>query len=466
MLLSDYICIGNKLDEKGIFDPVLNEDSHFFINLQRLKKTTVPEFKKSYERIHNYFNKIIKLLDKAKKKNTSDVFYKQALRMFDFPEVNGLCLGYAKGKSGAGFGDELESQVISTAYDIVKAGVVDPEFFELLPLFQEKVGPDRLSDMIATLILADIETYTKRINAELGIIKEGYKSYHFDEGLLINPYKSYNVLLVPVEILHKLPVAESWEDIDLVVFQNSSIRAEMNHEVASEWQKYSAAERKSYLRRTIFQNVDACKRVIEGYRQEELEAYDPRDDFRYFLSKLEQEFKSLIFNWEREVKDVDSYTGALDILGFFQQWVEYNKGWEVIQDAQTRNREKILQRVIHLSSLSYIKANNLDMSCEPDEGRGPVDFKVSRGQDITILEVKLTSNSQYLHGYEVQIEEYGKAEQRAQLVYGLVDLGNPFKEKKVQELHDRKMDEGQRTPYLVVINATKKESASKARACS
>lgn len=30
------------------------------------------------------------------------------------------------------------------------------------------------------------------------------------------------------------------------------------------------------------------------------------------------------------------------------------------------------------------------MSCEPDEGRGPVDFKISMGQDITIIEVKLT----------------------------------------------------------------------------
>lgn len=39
MLLSDYLGIGYELDENGIFDPVLDEDSHFFINLQRLKKT-------------------------------------------------------------------------------------------------------------------------------------------------------------------------------------------------------------------------------------------------------------------------------------------------------------------------------------------------------------------------------------------------------------------------------------------
>lgn len=59
MLLSDYLGIGYELDENGIFDPVLDEDSHFFINLQRLKKTTVPEFMESYERIFEYFRKII-----------------------------------------------------------------------------------------------------------------------------------------------------------------------------------------------------------------------------------------------------------------------------------------------------------------------------------------------------------------------------------------------------------------------
>ncbi len=48
--------------------------------------------------------------------------------MFDFSEVNGICLGYAKETSGAGFGAGLGSQVISTAFDIVKSGVMDPEF--------------------------------------------------------------------------------------------------------------------------------------------------------------------------------------------------------------------------------------------------------------------------------------------------------------------------------------------------
>lgn len=462
MLLSDYLKIGYKLDENGTFDPVLEEDSHFFINLQRLKKTAVLEFAGSYEKIHKYFRKIIKLLDKAKYKDTTDIFYKQALKLFDFSEVNGICLGYAKGTKGAGFGAGLGNKVISTAFDIVKAGVMDPEFFELLPLFQENVGADKLSDMIATLILDDIREYTKRVNQELGINQKRYKELFFNGDFLTNPYKHDDVLLVPVDILHKLPVADTWEDIDLVVSQNSILRDEMNAEVASEWQKYTARERKAYLMRDVFKDPDACMRVIEGYRAEELESFNPNEDFQYFLNKLWQRIENLNFNWKTKKKANDSYTAAHDILGLFKQWVEHNKGWEVILNADSRNREKIVQRVIHGQALSYIDANQLDMSCEPDEGHGQADFKISNGRDKTIIEVKLSSNNQYLHGYEVQIEEYGRAEQTDKLIYVLIDLGNPVKVKKVQNAHDKLYNDGGNPPDLIIIDSTAKKSASRA----
>ena len=460
MLFSDYLSLGDELERENIFDPILDSDSHFFINLQRLKKASTPEFQESYQRINEYFRKIIKLLDRAKSKSEKDICYRQALKMFDFSEVNGICLGYAKGTSGSGFGKLLGSQVISTAYDIVKLGIDDPEFFQLLPLFEDNVGADRLSDMIATLIIEDIEKYTKRINRELEITPENYKGYGFQNGFLMNPYKNDRVLLVPIEILHKLPVAQSWEDIDMYVSENMVIRAEMNSEVANEWSKYSSSERKTYLRNCVFKDVDACKRVIGEYRKEELPSFNPHENFDYFLEKLEQTIKRLGYNWKSDRSEYDSISVASDIISHFKHWVEYNKGWEVIQGAESRKREKILQRVIHLAGTSYIQANNLDMSCEPDEGRGPVDFKVSRGQDITIIEVKLSSNFQYLHGYEIQIEEYGKAEKTDKMIYVLVDLGNPIKIQKLIELHDRKVDEGLDCPEVVIIDSTKKESAS------
>lgn len=460
MLLSDYIHLGTKLDQYGVFDPILDKDSHFFINIQRLKRTKVPEFVGSCDSIHEFFRKIIKLLDRAEQKNVRDTFFKQARNLFEFPEVNGICLGYAEGTTGAGFNGVLAGQTMNTAYDIVKAGVEDPEFFELLPLFQENVGADRLSDMIATLILDNIEDYTRRINNKFGIIKSLHDELKFSGDFLINPYKNQPVLLVPTDILHALPVAASWEDIDIVASQNNAIRAEMNHEVVSEWKKYSAHERKTYLLRQVFCNAETCKRVISEYRNEVLDAYDMKSDLGYYLVKLWQEIENIGFDWKSKHNGIDSFTASKEIINFFKQWIENNKGWYVVQNADTRCREKIVQRVIHGQALAYIKANNLDISCEPDEGRGPVDFKVSKGDDKTIIEVKLSSSSQYLHGFEVQIQEYAKAEQTDKFVYVLVDLGNPIKVQKVQQLYDRAFNDGKKTPCLIIIDSTKKRSAS------
>lgn len=462
MLLSDYLHNDFQLDMKGVFDPIIDSDSPFFINLQRLKRTTVAEFADSYEKIHERFRKIIKLLDKAKSKTEIDTFYAQALRLFDFSEVNNLCLGYGVGVKGTGFGPKISSQVMDTAYDIVKAGVEDPEFFELIPLFQDNVGADRLSDMIATLVLPDIEQYTLRIYRELNITHQSYPNLIFDEdGFLINPFRKNRLLLVPIDILHTLPVAESWEDIDTVVSKNQALRNEINSDIGEVWKEYSKQERKEYLREEVFKNSNACKRVIEEYRATDVAQFNPQSELNYLLEKLKQYFEHEKHNWKIENKNIPSCDIAMKILDVLRQWVENNKGWELIQKADSRSREKVVQRYIHLAAQSFVEANNLDVSCEPNEGKGAVDFKISRGQDITLIEVKLSSNNKYIHGFKEQILEYAKAEKTDSLIYVFIDLGNPYKIENLKKVRDEMYDKGYYVPTLYIINATAQESASK-----
>ncbi|XTR38726.1 hypothetical protein ACQQ2T_04925 [Paraclostridium tenue] len=57
-------------------------------------------------------------------------------------------------------------------------------------------------------------------------------------------------------------------------------------------------------------------------------------------------------------------------------------------------------------------------------GRGPVDFKISSGyKNKTLVEIKLTTNNQLVHGLEVQIQEYSKAEETHNLIYLVIDNG-------------------------------------------
>lgn len=56
LFVSDYLGLDDELDRLGTFDSIIDEDSNFFINLVRLKFTTVPEFQNSYATINNFFS--------------------------------------------------------------------------------------------------------------------------------------------------------------------------------------------------------------------------------------------------------------------------------------------------------------------------------------------------------------------------------------------------------------------------
>lgn len=146
----------------------------------------------------------------------------------------------------------------------------------------------------------------------------------------------------------------------------------------------------------------------------------------------------------------------------FKHWVEYQRGWEVIHKIDSRSREKIVQAVMQLAADGYNQNGIWDISRESDAGRGPVDFKVSRGADKTIIEVKLSNNSQWLHGYIKQIEEYAKAEQTDKRIYVFIDLENTNRSEKLKKIRDQKYNDGENPPELFIIDAYCKPSASKA----
>lgn len=246
MFVSEYLRIDDEdLYDAGVFDAVLEKDSAFFINVQRLKQTEEPEFLHSHERIRQFFTSIATILEAAENKDRSDKFYRAALERFAFSEVNEINLGFGDSKNGAGIGPVLRKQVIDDAFDLVKKGCKAPELFEMIGLFEDGIGPDRLSDMIATIILPDIQAYTKRVMTDFEIDTEHYDEGIFDaEGFVINVYKARRLYFLPVDILHELPVAKCWEDVETAASQNNAIRQEMNCEVGITWHQWASREQK------------------------------------------------------------------------------------------------------------------------------------------------------------------------------------------------------------------------------
>lgn len=461
MFVSEYMDIDYEdLDDAGVFDAVLEKDSAFFINVQRLKQTEEPEFLHSYERIRDFFTSIATILESADKKDISDKFYRAALNKFAFSEVNEINLGFGDSKAGSGMGPVLRKQVIDDAFDLVKKGCKAPELFEMIGLFEDGIGPDRLSDMIATIILPDIQAYTKRVMVDFEIDADHYEEDTFDsEGFVFNEFKGCRLYLLPVDILHELPVAKCWEDVETAASKNNAIRQEMNYEVGRTWHQWASRERKAYIRDYIMKDPDAFERVVAAYREEEADEYNLYNDPEYFLGKLLQKIKKAIDFTTAEEGEIDSLTGALEVADIFKDWVEHNRGWAEIQ--QAAGGEKSVQRFIHACAKHYIKVNNLDFSCEANEGPGPVDFKVSRGQDCTVVELKLSSNDDYMHGYQEQIQQYAEAEGTENMVFILVDNGHKIRTNRLREQNQKDVRVGLLVPEVVIVDANTRLSASR-----
>ena len=102
-----------------------------------------------------------------------------------------------------------------------------------------------------------------------------------------------------------------------------------------------------------------------------------------------------------------SYAEAYQRVAFFKDVIENKGGHRIFyMNGQSIEREEdlhILYRMTWFASAS-------DVTREANDGRGPVDVKISKGSsDKTLVEFKLASNSQLKRNLEKQTEIYQKA---------------------------------------------------------
>jgi hypothetical protein len=127
----------------------------------------------------------------------------------------------AQSVSGSGSGAFTTAGVMKTAKAIVDLGIDDPDLFVAMGLFEDGIGPDRISDMATNVIFRDLIAFNTRIVRELGIqtkkvtmtLKSG-EVYSAD--LVINPFEDKveaPVILVPTDVLRDLPIATDWSDV-------------------------------------------------------------------------------------------------------------------------------------------------------------------------------------------------------------------------------------------------------------
>lgn len=450
-------------DRTGAFDLVLDVDSKLFIDPALLSETSCPEFQKSKEEVEHYFRGIIALLKHSEGKG--DRWWRAASKQLTFTEIKGTCLGYSeKGIAGNAIGPQLRENILSSVKGLVDAGVEDPIIFELLGVFEEGVGCDRISDLLTHRLIDRICRYTVRIMRECSFAGPvlDYRGYK----LPASPFIHGPVLLLPREILHPLPLAKRFEDIELVCRENERVRDNVN-----EWFDFSegASPTKSQIYRHLKSDCEFRDAYVGAYRDAWAEPYDFKSDAAGEVAWYEKGKRLASDNPICIVADTPCKESlesvVMAIVEQFKQVVEHNGAWELLfnEDRKTPRSERSSQHLFSAIAMSYCVANNIDISPEVNSGNGPVDFKFSSGYSNKVLvELKLSKNPQLDHCIEKQIPIYMLQESTDKAIYLLINVGN---DKKVEAFRARynELDASVRHKIpLIVVDARPRLSASKA----
>ena len=449
-----------ELKTLGVYDGYIDRDSEFYVLPHLFENIEVNEFKNSYQKYKDKFSNIIKILKHAKEPSDKDTFFKRAIKEFEFHELAHVGLGYSKtNKRGSGIGKGFAQKLAKTAYDIVKAGIEDPDIFELIGLLEEGIGADRVSDMFISILTDDFLEYTQNIVIKLKLQtkKFEYKNKQYE----IPFYRDAHIVFVPTEVLVKLPISLDKDDISTVCSHNERLRDRVNEIISS---AFNGTELdKHSLKNLLISNPELLKEIVQRYHAKVNEGYDfeidPYGEFIWKELAKEYSFKYPL-SISKNKKPIEVVN---TICKKYQSLIEDNGLFKMLHNSDgSYKSESFAQMLFFAVADIYCSANDLDVSPESDAGRGPVDFKVSRGLTKVNVEMKLSTN-RLLHGYKKQLPIYDKAEKTNNSIFLIILLDEKHM-KKVEQVYDYKNENetvDNKLPEIVVIDATLRKSASK-----
>ena len=453
------------LEATGVFDIILDIDTRVFIDPALLELCVEPEFSGARKKVEKYFSDIITLLRHSKR--STDMYWRRADRMLTFTELSGTCFGYFQnGTGGNAIGPVLRKSILDTIKELMTEGETDPILFELLGVFQEGIGCDRVSDLITFILREDILKYTQRVVELAGIdsitVSLGQQKYKTCR----NPYNKKPLMLLPSAILSPLPIADSFDDIDWICHENERVREEIN--------SYFDLGKKTKLHKSqilalMHSSISFRTALVSAYKTAPKNTYDfstdPAGEYVWLSAAREYVEKYPLSLTEVSLETIDDVlTVTKTICARFKSLIEDNGLYKLLYNSDgTSKHESAAQLLFYGIADSYCDANDIDLTKEGNNGRGPVDFKLSRGAtDKVIVETKLTSNSQLRHGIEIQLPIYMKQEKTKQAIYLIIDNGHPKALENFIAFHNGLSKEIKEKISYLVIDATPQLSASKA----
>ncbi len=402
------------------FDPILTLDTKLFIDPFLLYDQEAGHFDGCHAEVIAFFNSVFKMIAKARGDRRS-LPWRRASSLLLFPEAEELCLGYtSRGTRGSGSGSQLSTVIAEALWEAIRAGVQRITHFEEIRILREGIGADRISDITAGLIRAHLAQYTRSIcrrhrvacvpmNYLRGVYVRSEGRWMPREFLLPrNPYNGKPILLVPRRYLRSLPSVDP-DDFWEYCYDNANetIRNEYSSDVTRNVDKKTIIEfarRHPDLRATYLRHLESAHPSPYDL------ASDPRGLYRWYDSARDYCADHPL---KAEISTLAGLQRTVDlVIEEFARFVKDNRGWKLLWNDNGRPKPEEAVQLLFLGTVAhYCRANDIDVTPEADIGRGPVDFKVSRGHHLRAhIEVKLASNSRFWNGLERQLPTYMRTE--------------------------------------------------------
>ena len=475
-ILSDYFNLDrNKFKERKILNPTFNKDVRLFIDPVLLKTSEYSIFREAARvKYENFFQKLCYRILVTKELTGKDRERAQngIIQDLKFGEIKQLCLGYSRyGTEGRGTGNKIAKTVYESAEKLIYKGAENTGIFSVLFLLEDGFGPDYISDMTAHIIIHELAFFTEKMAIELEISTNEYivegKKYNLPKHPLYDTY----LLLVPNDILSPLDKVLDVKDV-LGRFCNTNedndiIRQRINKDIAEileETTKNTSSvselkkETKDYLLEDITA-LDALRIFVNN---------DKKTPYDVYKDSLGINIISKLFEVFQEIKpSIDKQRTPMEIIdSIIEGYVSIMENNNKILRSLENQNEPSWQNAFLLYCKRTCEENDINILPEAETGLGPVDFMLSKGNSFKVLiELKLSSNPNYIKGLDKQLEIYKKCMEpvtRAYFIYIDLDKDKNKSDGKKQKILNRKKELALNSE-IIFIDGKVKLSASKTK---
>jgi hypothetical protein len=480
---TDYFKISPEfLEDHGALNISLINDLPVFVDPFLLFNSEKQEYKDLHDAIIDY-------LSFLRERSSSQRLGKGLIEgLFLFPEVKQNWLGYSKvGNRGSGLGKDFANSLNQNLTTILnnfgEEEVTTGSHLEKVCLVANGVGTDKISDFTTNLIKGFLCRYTEKFSKKhlddtkakivsVSHVDFNYKTQTWMSGSFYLPFIDGDyILLTPKDILSK---DEAWINKADIVRDFDDIASSIpNHVLRDQINDYftrslpdwpTQKERNEVAARTALhfpEFIDYYIRFKEdnGDKAERLSDQKIKEIEELFIKQAKSLIDVIASSSKLYDVGIDTFDETYKRVLYLKHVIENNDGYRIFYvKGQAVKRESDLQLLFRLVWF----ASPSDVNSEVNNGRGPVDYKISRGgKDKTLVEFKLASNSQLKRNLEKQVEIYEEANQTSKSIKVILYFSESEYVKVHGILKSLDMKQGKN---LVLIDAcqSNKPSASKA----